>query len=114
MELTENQGLLIASLAEHGGFKCLLDILREDLKNLETQIEDCETEQGERRLVAEWRARRRLIDRFENITTYYRQLLEDSGAEIAPQMQVMGDQLSPTAWQLEQFGKLITGEEVNG
>lgn len=73
--LTEQEAVLIGSLTSNIGFRLLLSALAAEEDNLLDNIQTCKAE-DESRLLAEWRAYRRLRERLINITEEFRPYAE--------------------------------------
>jgi len=107
MALSDHEGILIGSLADHSGFRLLLDALQAEADDILDSVESSTTDEQERRYTAEWKAYRRILRRLRNLTEHFKEAL-DTEASIIPD--VAPELFSAQSWD-QSFGKLITGEE---
>ena len=109
--LSDHEGILIGSLADHSGFRLLLEALQAESDDILDNIENATTDEQERRYTAEWRAYRRILTRLRNLTEHFKEALETEASlvsEIAPEL------FSAQAYEQGKFGKMIIGEDLNG
>ena len=71
MELTNNDAALIGALGEYPGFTLLRDYLQAQIDDLWLDIEACDDDGVERRLVAAWRERRKVLGEIDRLTKEY-------------------------------------------
>lgn len=89
--LTTDETYQLAALRTHGGYQIIRSLLQAAVDTLGDNIENQDTDEAERRLVAEWRAARRIlklidfhVENASNEVTNLRQLAEQSDGTIDP------------------------------
>lgn len=122
--LTEGETYQIAALRTHGGYLLIRDLLQAAIDTLGEAIESQETDESERRMVAEWRSARRIlklidfhVENAANEVANLRKLAEESGGAIDPNgptatLAALHQQNSvQTMLRNMSFGNLEIGEE---